>query len=157
MAVVPGVDGRKMSKSYNNTIEIFDDPEVIRKKCKKIVTDSTPVEAPKNPDTCPLFGLYRLFAAADDLAEVERRYREGGIGYGEMKTRLADAIIGAVRPGRASGGRNGSRIPNGWPRFGRRRRAGRAHGAGRPGPGPRGLRGELRPRDVRRGKLADRG
>src|SRR5271163_2867186 len=60
VAVVPGVDGRKMSKSYNNTIEIFDDPATIRKKCKKIVTDSTPVEAPKDPDTCPLFSLYRL-------------------------------------------------------------------------------------------------
>ena len=54
VAVVPGLDGRKMSKSYNNTIDIFDDPATIRKKVKKIVTDSTPVEAPKNPDTCPL-------------------------------------------------------------------------------------------------------
>ena len=93
VAVVPGIDGRKMSKSYGNTIEIFDTPEVIRKKCKKIVTDSTPVEAPKNPDACPLFSLYRLFAAPDELGDVERRYREGGVGYGEMKTRLADAII----------------------------------------------------------------
>jgi tryptophanyl-tRNA synthetase len=95
VAVVPGVDGRKMSKSYNNTIEIFDDPATIRKKCKKIVTDSTPVEAPKNPDTCPLFNLFRLFAPADELAEVERRYRAGGVGYGEMKTRLAEQIITA--------------------------------------------------------------
>ena len=54
VAVVPGLDGQKMSKSYNNTIEIFDDPAVIRKKVKKFVTDSAPVEAPKNPDTCPL-------------------------------------------------------------------------------------------------------
>ncbi len=95
VAVVPGVDGRKMSKSYNNTIEIFDTPEQIRKKCKKIVTDSTPVEAPKNPETCPLFSLFRLFAAADELAEVDRRYRAGGMGYGEMKTRLAEHIIAA--------------------------------------------------------------
>jgi tryptophanyl-tRNA synthetase len=93
VSVVPGLDGRKMSKSYNNTIEIFDRPEVIRKKCKKIVTDSTPVEAPKNAAACPVLALFRLFAGADELAEVERRYREGGIGYGEMKTRLADAII----------------------------------------------------------------
>src|SRR4051794_8766018 len=100
VAVVPGVDGRKMSKSYNNTIEIFDPPEVIRKKCKKIVTDSKPVEAPKDPDTCPLMALYRLFAAADELAEVERRYREGGVGYGEMKTRLADLIIARFAPAR---------------------------------------------------------
>lgn len=92
-AVVPGLDGRKMSKSYQNTIEIFDAPEVIRKKCKKIVTDSTPVEAPKNPETCHLYQLYALFAPEPDRVEVERRYREGGIGYGEVKTRLADAII----------------------------------------------------------------
>jgi tryptophanyl-tRNA synthetase len=95
VAVVPGVDGRKMSKSYNNTIEIFDDPATIRKKCKKIVTDSTPVEAPKDPDTCPLFNLFRLFAPDDERAEVERRYRAGGVGYGEMKTRLAEQIIAA--------------------------------------------------------------
>lgn len=100
VAVVPGLDGRKMSKSYNNTIEIFDAPEVIRKKCKKIVTDSTPLEAPKNPDTCPLFSLYRLFTAPDELGEVEKRYRAGGIGYGEMKTRLADAIIGTFAQAR---------------------------------------------------------
>ena len=93
VAVVPGLDGQKMSKSYNNTIEIFDDPATIRKKVKRIVTDSTPVEAPKNPDTCSLFALFKLFAAADELPEVERRYREGGIGYGEVKTRLGEAII----------------------------------------------------------------
>lgn len=93
VSVVPGLDGRKMSKSYDNTIEIFDAPEVIRKKCKKIVTDSTPVEAPKDPDTCPVMALFRLFAAPDELAEAERRYRAGGVGYGEMKTRLAEAII----------------------------------------------------------------
>jgi tryptophanyl-tRNA synthetase len=100
VAVVPGMDGRKMSKSYNNTIEIFDPPEVIRKKCKKIVTDSTPVDAPKNPDTCPLFGLFKLVAGADELPEIERRYREGGMGYGEMKTRLADALIATFTPAR---------------------------------------------------------
>jgi tryptophanyl-tRNA synthetase len=93
VAIVPGLDGRKMSKSYNNTIEIFDDPATITKKVKKIVTDSTPVEAPKNPETCPLFNLYRLFASPDDLADVERRYREGGVGYGEVKSRLAEAMI----------------------------------------------------------------
>ena len=92
VAVVPGVDGRKMSKSYDNTIEIFDDPKTILKKCKKIVTDSTPVEAPKNPETDNLFQLFKLFAPADETAEVERRYREGGIGYGEVKTRLAEHV-----------------------------------------------------------------
>jgi tryptophanyl-tRNA synthetase len=100
VAVVPGLDGRKMSKSYNNTIEIFDDPATIRKKVKRIVTDSTPVEAPKNPDTCSLFGLFKLFAAPEDLAVVERRYRAGGIGYGEVKTRLAEAMISRFAPAR---------------------------------------------------------
>jgi tryptophanyl-tRNA synthetase len=100
VAVVPGLDGRKMSKSYDNTIEIFDDPKSITKKAKKIVTDSTPVEAPKNPETCNLFQLYKLFAGPNDLQEVERRYREGGIGYGEVKTRLAEAIIAAFAPAR---------------------------------------------------------
>ena len=93
VAVIPGLDGRKMSKSYSNTIEIFDEPGAIRKKVKKFVTDSTPVEAPKDPDACPLFGLFKLFAAPEDRDEVERRYREGGIGYGEVKTRLGEAIV----------------------------------------------------------------
>ncbi len=93
VAVVPGLDGRKMSKSYGNTIEIFDEPAAIRKKVKKFVTDSTPVEAPKDPDADPLFGLFKLFAAKADVAEVERRYREGGIGYGEVKTRLGEALV----------------------------------------------------------------
>jgi tryptophanyl-tRNA synthetase len=100
VAVVPGLDGRKMSKSYNNTIEIFDEPAAIRKKAKKIVTDSTPVEAPKNPDTCSLYGLFKLFATPAERAEVERRYREGGIGYGEVKSRLAEAMIARFAPAR---------------------------------------------------------
>jgi tryptophanyl-tRNA synthetase len=100
VAVVPGVDGRKMSKSYNNTIEIFEDPATIRKKVKKIVTDSTPIEAPKDPDTCPLFNLFKLFAGPEDLAEVEQRYRKGGIGYGEVKSRLAEAMIARFAPAR---------------------------------------------------------
>jgi tryptophanyl-tRNA synthetase len=93
VAVVPGLDGQKMSKSYNNTIEIFDDPATIRKKVKRIVTDSAPVEAPKNPDGSPLFALFQLFAPAEEAAVVERRLRDGGVGYGELKNRLSDAIV----------------------------------------------------------------
>ncbi len=100
VSIVPGLDGRKMSKSYNNTIDIFDEPAAIRKKVKRIVTDSTPVEAPKDPETDPLFNLFKLFAAGDELAEVERRYREGGIGYGEVKSRLAEAMIARFAPAR---------------------------------------------------------
>ena len=92
VAVIPGLDGRKMSKSYDNTIEIFDDPKVILKKCKKIVTDSVPVEVPKDPDQDKLFGLFQLFAPAAEITEVADRYRAGGIGYGEVKTRLAGHI-----------------------------------------------------------------
>lgn len=100
VAVVPGVDGRKMSKSYDNTIEIFDDPKVILKKCKKIVTDSKGVDEPKDPETNHLFQLFKLFADADELGEVERRFRQGGIGYGELKTRLAERIIAFFAPAR---------------------------------------------------------
>ncbi len=99
-AVVPGLDGRKMSKSYGNTIDIFDEPAVMRKKVKKIVTDSTPVEAPKNPETCPLFGLFSLFAAAEERALMDQRYRQGGVGYGEVKTRLAELMIAHFEPAR---------------------------------------------------------
>ena len=92
VAVIPGLDGRKMSKSYGNTIEIFDDPRTILKKCKKIVTDSIPIEAPKDPEGDGLFGLFRLFAPTEEVEEVAARYRAGGIGYGEVKTRLAGHI-----------------------------------------------------------------
>jgi tryptophanyl-tRNA synthetase len=92
VAVVPGIDGRKMSKSYDNTIEIFDDPKTILKKCKRIVTDSTPVEAPKVPESDNVFQLIRLFAQADETAEIARRYRAGGVGYGTMKVALAERI-----------------------------------------------------------------
>ncbi|GIW86055.1 MAG: tryptophan--tRNA ligase [Isosphaeraceae bacterium] len=92
VAVVPGLDGRKMSKSYDNTIEIFDDPKTIEKKVRRIVTDSTPVEAPKNPDTDNLYQLFALFADEEERAEMARRYRAGGLGYGEVKKRLAALI-----------------------------------------------------------------
>jgi len=82
VAVVPGLDGRKMSKSYGNTIEIFEAEESIRRKIMKIVTDSTPVEDPKDPEKCNVLALLRLVASADELADWERRYRQGGVGYG---------------------------------------------------------------------------
>jgi tryptophanyl-tRNA synthetase len=100
VAVVPGLDGRKMSKSYDNTIEIFDDPKTILKKCKRIVTDSKGVDEPKDPETSHLFQLFALFADPDERAEVERRFREGGLGYGELKTRLAERIAARFAPAR---------------------------------------------------------
>lgn len=100
VSVVPGLDGRKMSKSYNNTIEIFDEPAVIKKKVKRIVTDSKTVEEPKNPETCSLFTLYKLVAPEADLKDVRTRYEQGGVGYGEMKNRLAEALINAFAAAR---------------------------------------------------------
>ncbi|RMG33055.1 MAG: tryptophan--tRNA ligase [Planctomycetota bacterium] len=92
-AKVPGIDGEKMSKSYNNTIEIFEPPKKLRKKVMSIKTDSTPLEAPKNPDTCAVFALYRLFATPEQQAELAERYRAGGMGYGEAKKLLYEAAM----------------------------------------------------------------
>ncbi|GIW82845.1 MAG: tryptophan--tRNA ligase [Gemmatales bacterium] len=87
-AKVPGIDGQKMSKSYNNTIEIFAEGNTLKKKVMGIVTDSTPVEAPKDPAKCNVFALYSLFATDDEKAELAERYRAGGMGYGEAKKML---------------------------------------------------------------------
>jgi tryptophanyl-tRNA synthetase len=98
VAVVPGIDGRKMSKSYGNTIEIFEPEKNVRKKIMQIVTDSTPVEEPKNPDKCNVFALLRLVASPQELSEWENRYRSGGMGYSEAKKRLAELMIGYFKP-----------------------------------------------------------
>ena len=92
-AKVPGVDGEKMSKSYGNTIEIFDAPKKLRKRLMSIKTDSTPVEEPKNPDTDAVFALYSLFADDSQREALAARYREGGMGYGEAKQQLYDAAM----------------------------------------------------------------
>jgi tryptophanyl-tRNA synthetase len=98
VAVVPGTDGQKMSKSYGNTIEIFETEEGIRKKIMRIVTDSTPVEEPKDPEKCNVFALLSLVASADELADWESKYRSGGTGYSEAKKRLAELMIEYFRP-----------------------------------------------------------
>jgi len=98
VAVVPGVDGRKMSKSYGNTIEIFEPEASVRKKIMKIVTDSTPVEDPKNPDKCNVFALLKLVASPEELAEWESKYRNGGMGYGQSKKRLAKLMVDYFKP-----------------------------------------------------------
>jgi len=98
VAVVPGVDGRKMSKSYGNTIEIFEPEVSVRKKIMKIVTDSTPLEDPKDPDKCNVFALLKLVTSPDELAEWENKYRNGGMGYGQAKKRLAELIIDCFKP-----------------------------------------------------------
>jgi tryptophanyl-tRNA synthetase len=98
VAVVPGVDGRKMSKSYGNTIEIFEPDASVRKKIMKIVTDSVPVEEAKNPDKCNVFALLKLVASPDELGEWENKYRSGGMGYGQAKKRLAELMIEYFQP-----------------------------------------------------------
>jgi tryptophanyl-tRNA synthetase len=100
VATVPGIDGEKMSKSYNNTIEIFQTPRQTKQRCAQIVTDSTPLEAPKDPDTCNVFALLRLFAAPAELEQIAGKYRAGGYGYGDAKGRLADLINEKFAPAR---------------------------------------------------------
>lgn len=92
VAVVPGVDGQKMSKSYDNTIEIFKEGKPLKKRVMKILTDSKEMEDPKDPDTCNVFALYKLFASESELAELAERYRAGGMGYGHAKTELLEKI-----------------------------------------------------------------
>jgi tryptophanyl-tRNA synthetase len=92
VAVVPGLDARKMSKSYGNTIDIFMDEKALRKRVMSIVTDSTPLEAPKNPDCSTIVDLYRLFASKEQVEQMKDEFRAGGVGYGHFKQRLFEAI-----------------------------------------------------------------
>ena len=100
VATVPGTDGQKMSKSYDNTIEIFLDEKTLKKKVMNIVTDSTPVDQPKNPETCNLFQIYRHFAPPERVAEVHRLYVEGGAAYGTIKKELAGVLWDYFRESR---------------------------------------------------------
>ncbi len=92
VATVPGLDGQKMSKSYGNTIPIFTDAKTLKKRVMAIVTDSTPVEEPKDPDKCNLYNIYKLFAPADRLGEVRDLYLNGGAMYGKIKLELVDIL-----------------------------------------------------------------
>lgn len=91
--VVPGIDGQKMSKSYGNFINIFLPEKDLKKVVMSIVTDSTPLEAPKNPDTCNVFALYKLLGTPEQNAEMRARYLAGGLGYGHAKTALFELIL----------------------------------------------------------------
>jgi tryptophanyl-tRNA synthetase len=92
VAVIPGTDGRKMSKSYGNTIGIFDEGEALKKKVMSIVTDSTPLDEPKDPETCNVFALITLFADDETQQEIAEQYRAGGYGYGHAKQELLGLI-----------------------------------------------------------------
>lgn len=92
VATVPGVDGRKMSKSYDNTIDIFDSGKPLKKKVMSITTNSTLLEEPKDPDVCNVYALIKLFASNDKQKEVRERYEAGGFGYGDAKKELLALI-----------------------------------------------------------------
>ena len=91
-AIVPGLDGQKMSKSYDNTIPIFLDEKALRKRVMAIQTDATPVEAPKDPDKCNLYALLKLFAPPEKMSEVHGLYVNGGAAYGYLKQDLFELI-----------------------------------------------------------------
>jgi len=93
VAVVPGTDGQKMSKSYGNTIEIFAPEKQLKKQVMGIVTDSTPVEDPKDPDKCNVFTLYKLLANNDEIEEMRNNYISGGYGYGNAKKTLFEKVL----------------------------------------------------------------
>lgn len=91
--IIPGTDGQKMSKSYNNYIDIFLPEKALYKSIKKIVTDDTPLEEPKNPATCNVFTLYKLLASNEQIAEMRANYVGGNYGYGHAKKALLDVIL----------------------------------------------------------------
>ncbi|HWP35563.1 MAG TPA: tryptophan--tRNA ligase, partial [Thermodesulfobacteriota bacterium] len=98
--VVPGTDGRKMSKSAGNTVEPLADEPRLREQVARIVTDSTPAAAPKDPDRSPLFALCRLVLAPGEVAELEARWRAPGLRYDAVKARLAAALLERFAPAR---------------------------------------------------------
>lgn len=99
--VIPGIDGRKMSKNYNNTIPIFGDPAVIRKQVMRIVTDSKSPQEPKNPDQCNVFAIYRHFASPAAIENRLQAYRHGGLAYSELKQELVQILTDTFAPQRA--------------------------------------------------------
>ena len=90
---VPGTDGQKMSKSRNNFINIFVDDNALRKQIMGIETDSTPLEAPKNPDTCNVFALYKLLGSTEEITDLRAKYEAGNYGYGHAKQALYDLMV----------------------------------------------------------------
>jgi len=91
--IVPGTDGQKMSKSYGNFINIFLPEKELKKVVMGIVTDATPLEAPKNPDTCNVFALYKLLASQEEIETMRASYVKGGYGYGHAKTALYELML----------------------------------------------------------------
>ena len=90
---VPGTDGQKMSKSYKNVVDVFLPEKELKKQIMGIVTDATPLEAPKDPEKCNVFQLFRLVATPEQTADLAQRYRAGGLGYGHAKTELLGVLL----------------------------------------------------------------
>ena len=97
VATVPGVDGRKMSKSYGNIIPLFDDDKMIKKAVFSVVTDSRPMDEPKDPESVMVYEIYKSIATPEQLEEMANGLREGKLGYGHVKNMLLDAILNKVR------------------------------------------------------------
>jgi tryptophanyl-tRNA synthetase len=98
VAVVPGLDGRKMSKSYGNTIPLFAPEKELRRLIMRIVTNSQGVEEPKDPESSQIYLLYRLFASAEEQEALAKRYRAGGMGWGEAKEELFRVVNRELAP-----------------------------------------------------------
>jgi len=99
-AAVPGLDGQKMSKSYDNTILVFDEEKSFRKKIMGLKTDSIGVDAPKDPATSTIIPFYKLVASASEVAAMEESFRAGGLGYGHYKQQLFEVLWEHFRPAR---------------------------------------------------------
>ena len=97
VAIVPGVDGRKMSKSYGNIIPLFDDDKTIKKAVFSVVTDSRPLEEPKEPNSVMVYEIYKAIATPEQLKEMADGLCEGRLGYGHVKNMLLDAIINEIK------------------------------------------------------------
>ena len=97
VAVLPGIDGRKMSKSYNNVIPMFEDDKIIKKAVYAIVTDSKPIEEPKNPDEIIVYQIYKCVASAEKTQEMAEGLRQGKLGYGHIKAMLLDVILAQTK------------------------------------------------------------
>ena len=98
VAVIPGTDGKKMSKSYQNTIDLFGSKKALKKQVMAIVTDSKGLDEPKDPDTCNIFQLYKFFGSDQEIQEMAENYRAGGYGYGHAKFALFDKLNDFLEP-----------------------------------------------------------
>ncbi|MGL4562173.1 MAG: tryptophan--tRNA ligase, partial [Brevinema sp.] len=100
LAIIPGTDGEKMSKSKNNIIPIFGSEKEIKKAIMSITTDSTPIEEPKEFETCIIYNMYKLFATKEQLTQMQINYKNGNYGYGHAKLELLEMMLTFFKPAR---------------------------------------------------------